>query len=333
MSNRANNQKLSIVVPCYNEEAVIRETHGQLMEFIGSVVDLDCELIYVDDGSRDDTLAILKELESGGPVVRVVSLSRNFGHQIALSAGLDHASGDAIVTIDADLQDPPDVIPEMLERWRKGADIVYGQREQRVGEPALRLLSIKLFYRVINWLSSTPIPMDTGDFRLIDRKVLNVLLAMPERDRFVRGMVAWTGFRQEYVRYPRASRFAGMTKYPVRKLFQLALDGVLSFSLVPLRLAIWMGFGVAVLSCIGIVYVVIVRLTTSAWVQGWAMLMVALLFLGGVQMMFLGVIGEYIGRIYMESKRRPLYFIKERYGFGRDSDAEARLPTSTPREE
>lgn len=319
MSNRTNAHRLSVVVPCYNEEAVIRETHRRLTEVLNTISGPELELIYVDDGSDDDTLAILRELASGDSRVRVVALSRNFGHQVALSAGLEHASGGAVVTIDADLQDPPEVIPEMLERWRDGADIVYGQREQRPGEPALRLLSIRAFYRVINWLSSTPIPMDTGDFRLVDRRVLDALSAMPERDRFLRGMVAWTGFRQEFVRYPRASRFAGVTKYPVRKLVKLAMDGMMSFSLIPLRLAIWMGFFVATLSCIGIVYAVVVRLTTSAWVQGWAMLMVALLFLGGVQLIFLGVMGEYLGRIYMELKKRPLYFVKERRGFADDS--------------
>jgi len=319
MSNSTSAHRLSIVVPCYNEEAVIRETHRRLTEVLNTISGPDLELIYVDDGSDDDTLAILRELASGDSRVRVVALSRNFGHQVALSAGLEHASGDAVVTIDADLQDPPEVIPEMLERWRDGADIVYGQRQQRPGEPALRLLSIRVFYRVINWLSSTPIPMDTGDFRLVDRRVLDALSAMPERDRFLRGMVAWTGFRQEFVRYPRASRFAGVTKYPVRKLVKLAMDGMMSFSLIPLRLAIWMGFFVATLSCIGIVYAVVVRLTTSAWVQGWAMLMVALLFLGGVQLIFLGVMGEYLGRIYMELKKRPLYFVKERRGFAKDS--------------
>lgn len=320
MPNRTSTRKLSIVVPCFNEEAVIRETHRRLMEVAEKLEGFDSELIYIDDGSRDDTLQMLREIESKEPAVRIISLSRNFGHQVAISAGLEHASGDAVVTIDADLQDPPEIIPEMLERWRRGADIVYGQREQREGEPALRLLSIKAFYRLINWVSNTAIPMDTGDFRLIDRRVLDALLAMPERDRFLRGMVAWTGFRQEFVRYPRASRFAGVTKYPVRKLLQLAVDGVMSFSLVPLRLAIWMGFLVATLSSLGIVYVFIVRLTTSAWVQGWAMLMVALLFLGGVQLIFLGVMGEYLGRVYMELKKRPLYLIKERRGFGTPAD-------------
>lgn len=309
---------MSVVVPCYNEEAVIRETHQRLSQVAASLEDIEHELIYVDDGSQDETLAILRRLQSESPKVRVLSLSRNFGHQVAISAGYEHASGDAVVVIDADLQDPPEVIPDMVAHWRNGADIVYGQRDVREGEPALRLLSIRAFYRVINWLSDTPIPPDTGDFRLIDRGVREALVDMPERDRFLRGMVAWTGFRQEYVRYPRASRFAGTTKYPLKKLMRLAADGILSFSLIPLRLAVWMGFAVASLACIGIIYAVIVRLATDAWVQGWAILFTALLFLGGVQMIFLGVIGEYIGRIYMQSKQRPLYFVKERHGFDAD---------------
>jgi len=307
--------ELSIVVPCFNEAEVLEATHQRLVAMATGAGALDFELIYVDDGSRDATLEILQRVQAGNDAVRVVSLSRNFGHQAAISAGYEHASGDAIVTIDADLQDPPEMIPEMLDRWRRGADIVYGQREIREGEPPLRLMCIKAFYRFINWLSDYPIPMDTGDFRLIDRRVLEALLAMPERDRFLRGMVAWTGFNQEYIRYPRASRYAGETKYPLKKLVRLAVDGILSFSLLPLRLAIWMGFMVASLACIGIVYAVVVRLTTEAWVQGWAMLFTAMLFIGGVQLIFLGVLGEYLGRIYMQSKQRPLYFVKERLGF------------------
>lgn len=314
MTDGSKTRRLSIVVPCYNEEAVIRDTHRRLTEVADSVPDMELELVYVDDGSQDGTLSILKELHGAGDNIRIVSLTRNFGHQAAISAGLEHASGEAVVLIDADLQDPPEIIPKMVERWKNGLDIVYGQREHREGEPRFKLLCAKLHYRLINWLSDVPIPVDTGDFRLIDRKVVNALLTMPERDRYLRGMVAWTGFRAEAVRYVRAPRFAGVTKYPLKKLMRLSADGIISFSLVPLRLAVWMGFAVASLSCVGIIYAVIVRLTTDAWVQGWAILFTALLFLGGVQMIFLGVIGEYIGRIYMQSKQRPLYFIKEQYG-------------------
>lgn len=315
MTGRSSTPTLSIVVPCYNEEAVIRDTHQRLAAVAGSVPDMELELVYIDDGSRDGTLGILKDLREAGGNIRIVSLTRNFGHQAAISAGLEHASGDAVVLIDADLQDPPEIIPQMVERWKDGVDIVYGQREQREGEPRFKLMCAKLHYRLINRLSDVAIPVDTGDFRLIDRRVVEALLAMPERDRYLRGMVAWTGFRAEAVRYVRAPRFAGVTKYPLKKLIRLSTDGIISFSLVPLRLAVWMGFAVASLSCIGIIYAVIVRLATDAWVQGWAILFTALLFLGGVQMIFLGVIGEYIGRIYMQSKQRPLYFVKERHGF------------------
>jgi len=315
MTDGNDTRTLTIVVPCYNEEAVIRDTHQRLVAAVGSLPGTDLELIYVDDGSEDSTLDILKDLQHGSEPVRIVSLTRNFGHQAAISAGLEHASGDAVVLIDADLQDPPEVIPQMVERWKDGVQVVYGQREEREGEPRLKLLCAKLHYRLVNWLSDAPIPVDTGDFRLIDRRVVDALLAMPERDRYLRGMVAWTGFRSEAVRYKRAPRFAGVTKYPFRKLLRLSTDGIFSFSLIPLRLAVWMGFAVATLACIGIIYAIVVRLTTDAWVQGWAMMFTALLFLGGVQMIFLGVIGEYIGRIYMQSKQRPLYFVKERSGF------------------
>lgn len=319
MTDGSRIRTLSIVVPCYNEEAVIRDTHRRLLEVAESVPNMTLELVYIDDGSQDETLSILKELYAAADNMSIISLTRNFGHQAAISAGLQHASGDAVVLIDADLQDPPEVVPKMVERWKHGVDIVYGQREQREGEPRFKLLCAKLHYRLINRLSDVPIPVDTGDFRLIDRRVVNALLAMPERDRYLRGMVAWTGFRAEAVRYVRAPRFAGVTKYPLKKLMRLSADGIISFSLVPLRLAIWMGFAVASLACIGIIYAVIVRLATDAWVQGWAILFTALLFLGGVQMIFLGVIGEYIGRIYMQSKQRPLYFIKEQHGVDRNT--------------
>lgn len=305
---------LSIVVPCFNEAAVIRDTHQRLAALAATLPDMALELVYVDDGSHDDTLEILKRLRGSTSGVKIISLSRNFGHQAAISAGLEFARGDAVVLIDADLQDPPEIIPQMVSRWKSGVDIVYGQRQQRDGEPRFKLLCAKLHYRLINRMSDVSIPVDTGDFRLIDRRVVEALLAMPERDRYLRGMVAWTGFRAEAVRYVRAPRHAGVTKYPLKKLMRLSADGILSFSLAPLRLAIWMGFVVASLSCLGIIYAVVVRLATDAWVQGWAMLFTALLFLGGVQMIFLGVIGEYIGRIYMQSKQRPLYFIKEQHG-------------------
>jgi polyisoprenyl-phosphate glycosyltransferase len=306
---------LSVVVPCFNEEAVIRETYKRLLAVLHTLPAMAAELVFVDDGSRDATLSLLQEIQAGDERVRVVSFSRNFGHQFAVTAGLEHAVGDAVVLIDADLQDPPEVIRDMVEHWRHGADVAYGVRVEREGETPWKLWTAKAFYRTINRMSDIPIPLDTGDFRLMDRAVVDALLAMPERDRFVRGMVAWVGFRQQPVPYNRAARFAGTTKYPLGKMIRFATDGILSFSLVPLRLASWIGFGSAALAVVGILYALITRLLTNIWVPGWTLLFIALMFIGGVQLVFLGVIGEYLGRVYGEVKRRPLYVVKERRGF------------------
>jgi dolichol-phosphate mannosyltransferase len=306
---------LSIVIPCYKEEQVLIETHKRLSQALAKLQDYDYELVYIDDGSPDQTLAILRKIQQNDLKVRVVSFSRNFGHQVAVTAGLEHSKGDAVVVIDADLQDPPEIIPEMLALWRNGADVVYGVRTDREGESRFKRFTAKMFYRIINRLSDTPIPIDTGDFRLMDRRAVEALLSMPERDRCIRGMVAWVGFRQESVKYRRASRFAGTTKYPLRKMIRFATDGILSFSLVPLKIATWMGLVVATLSLLGIIYALVVRLMTKMWVAGWAFLIIAILFLGGIQLVFLGVMGEYLGRVYGEVKRRPLYFVKERIGF------------------
>jgi dolichol-phosphate mannosyltransferase len=307
---------LSVVIPCYNEEAVIAETHRRLTTVL-SGLDVDAfEVVYVDDGSRDRTAETLRALHEADPHVRVLRLSRNFGHQTAVSAGIEHAAGDAVVLIDADLQDPPEVVAEMLARWREGYDVAYGLRSDRAGETAFKRGTAKAFYRLLNRLSETPIPLDVGDFRLMDRKVVDALMAMPERARFVRGMVSWVGFRQVAVPYARAERFAGETKYPLFKMLRLAVDGVTSFSLVPLRMASWVGVGASAVALLGIVYALLTRLLTNQWVPGWAALFVAVLFVGGVQLLALGIIGEYVGRIYAESKRRPLYLLQERLGFG-----------------
>ena len=309
---------ISVVVPCYNEEPVIRETHRRLVEVLkGLGPGADFELIYVDDGSRDETPLILGELSDADARVRVIRLSRNFGHQIAVTAGLEHSRGAAVVIIDADLQDPPEVILQMVEAWRGGADVAYGLRTERAGETHFKLWTAKLFYRLINRLSKVQIPLDTGDFRLMDRRVVEALLAMPERDRFIRGMVAWVGFRQVPVAYARAARFAGTSKYPLLKMLKFAADGVLSFSFAPLRLAIWTGFGAIGVAFLGILYALALRFffDESHWVRGWTSLFVAVLFMGGVQLISLGIMGEYVGRIYGEVKGRPLYFVRERLGF------------------
>jgi dolichol-phosphate mannosyltransferase len=308
---------VSVVVPCYNEEPVIRETHRRLVEVLDQLEPDEFEIIYVNDGSRDQTLSILESLQSADKRVRVLSFSRNFGHQIAVTAGLDNASGDAVVLIDADLQDPPAVILEMVDRWRDGYQVVYGMRTDRPGESRFKLWTAKIFYRLLNRLSDVDIPLDVGDFRLMDRRVVTALQAIPERDSYLRGMVSWVGFRQIAVMYRREPRFAGESKYPLFKMLKFATDGVISFSIVPLRLAVWAGVIAIFMALGGIIYALIVRLYFSEthWVRGWTSTFVAILFLGGVQLIFLGFIGEYIGRIYGEVKRRPLYFLQERIGF------------------
>ena len=316
---------ISIVVPCFNEEPVILATHRRLVESLERIPRLDLELIFVDDGSRDHTLEKLRELQRADRRVRVIAFSRNFGHQVAVTAGLEHTTGDAVVLIDADLQDPPEVIEEMVLRWRQGVDVAYGVRGERKGETVFKLWTAKVFYRLINRVSEIPIPLDTGDFRLMDRAVVDALLSMPERDRFVRGMVAWLGFRQEAVGYNRAPRLAGATKYPLTKMLRFALDGILSFSLAPLRLAIWMGFLTAGVAIVGFVYALLMRLLTDIWVPGWTLLFIACSTIGGIQLVFLGVLGEYIGRIYGEVKRRPLYVVSERLGFNTMSRVERRV--------
>ena len=315
---------LSVIVPCFNEEAVLRSTHERLTDVLRALNHLRFEIIYVDDGSRDQTQNILAELQEQNPEVRVLRLSRNFGHQIAVTAGLEQATGNAVVVIDADLQDPPEVIPEMVERWLEGNHVAYGSRIARAGESRFKLWTAKAFYRLINRLSDTRIPVDTGDFRLMDRKVVDVLLAMPERGRFLRGMVSWIGFRQVAVPYQRAPRPAGESKYPPFKMLSFAMDGIISFSVLPLKLAVWTGIVAIWIAVVGILVAVFVRLFALYDLRlgrGWASLFVAILFMGGIQLVSLGIIGEYLGRIYTEVKRRPLYAVEERLGFQQTDDA------------
>jgi glycosyltransferase involved in cell wall biosynthesis len=310
---------ISVIIPCYNEAPVIRETYRRLGETLSGVANAEYELIFIDNGSTDGTREIMAELQAGDARVRALLLSRNFGHQMSVTAGLENAAGDVLVIIDADLQDPPEVILEMLEHWRAGYQVAYGTRIEREGETRFKLWTAKLFYRLMNRLSETQIPLDTGDFRLIDRQVADALLRMPESHRFLRGMVSWVGFKQIAVPYKRAPRLAGESKYPLFDLIRFAADGVVSFSFVPLRLAIWFGFLSICFAFVGIVFALVYRLfgsnTDAHFVRGWASLFVAILFLGGVQLVFLGVIGEYLGRIYTEVKRRPLYVVQERLGF------------------
>jgi dolichol-phosphate mannosyltransferase len=311
-------QLLSIVIPCYNEEEVIGETIKRLKAFREGLVDLDVEFIFVNDGSRDRTLELLNAAQAEDPDFRVVAFARNFGHQIAVTAGVDAAAGDAVVLIDADLQDPPEVVHEMVAKWREGYHVVYGTRTERPGESAFKLATARAFYRVLNKLSDVPIPLDTGDFRLMDRKVVDALAAMPERDRFVRGLVSWVGFRQFALPYKRAERFAGESKYPLRKMVKFATDGILSFSTKPLQMAISLGMFASALALLGILYALGLRLFTDIWVEGWTALMITVLFMGGVQLICVGILGEYVGRTYHEVKRRPLYIVSEYRGFTSD---------------
>jgi dolichol-phosphate mannosyltransferase len=309
---------LSLVVPCFNEEAVLPAAHEELSRVLGALESCDYELIFVDDGSRDNTFKLLREIQERDDRVRVLQLSRNFGHQIAVTAGLEAAVGDAVIVIDADLQDPPQVIPEMVKLWREGNHVVYGSRIAREGESGFKLMTAKAFYRVINRLSETEMPLDTGDFRLMDRQVVDVLLEMPERGRFLRGMVSWVGFRQTPLPYNREARRAGRSKYPLLKMIQFAMDGIISFSVLPLRLAALTGLVTIWLAVVGIIVAVVVRLFGLYDLRlgrGWASLFVAVLFMGGVQLLSLGMIGEYLARIYTEVKRRPLYAVQERLGF------------------
>ena len=319
---------LSVIVPCLDEELVLRETHRRIISVLEGLKELEFEIIYVDDGSKDETPKILESLQAEDERVRVLRLSRNFGHQIAVTAGLENASGDAVVIIDADLQDPPEVIPEMISRWRAGYEVAYGQRVEREGETGFKLWSAKAYYRLINRISETKMPLDTGDFRLMDRKVVDSLLAMPERDRFLRGMVSWVGFRQVAVPYQRAKRHAGESKYPILKMIRFATDGIVSFSIAPLKIAIWTGFFAIWLAILGIIVAVVVRLMDKNLNRGWASLFVAVLFMGGIQLVSLGIIGEYLGRIYTEVKRRPLYIVQERLGFEAKKETDVRARRS-----
>ena len=301
---------LSVVVPCYNEEEGLASCHERLTDVLSQIGE-PYEIVYVDDGSRDGTAPILRALQAADRHVVVIGLSRNFGHQPAVSAGLEMASGAVVVIIDSDLQDPPELIPRMLQLWRQGYQVVYGVRSSREGETTLKLWTAKLFYRVINKLSDIDIPLDTGDFRLIDRCVVEAFRRMPERHRLLRGMSSWIGFSQVGVPYHRESRLAGETKYPLRKMVGLALDGVVSFSIVPLRFVTAAGFIAAFLAFLGIFYSLAVRLFTHSWVRGWALSFIGMLLMSGVQLVCLGILGEYIGRIYTESKQRPLFLVRE----------------------
>jgi len=298
----------------YNEEAVIEETYKRLKKVMDGTGE-PYELLFVNDGSRDQSAAIIKGLAGRDSTVRLIDFSRNFGHQAAVTAGLDAAAGDAIVIIDADLQDPPEVIPQMLTKWREGYDVVYGKRIKRQGESFFKKTTAFIFYRLLRALTDCDIPVDTGDFRLIDRKVCNVIKNLHEKNRFLRGLVSWVGFRQTPVEYVRDERWAGETKYPLKKMLKFASDGIVSFSYKPLRLATYLGFFLSLASFLYLLVVLYKKWFTHNTVAGWASIIGINLLFNGIVLMMLGIIGEYIGRIYEEAKNRPLYIIREKVGF------------------
>ncbi len=304
------NPTFSIIAPIFNESQTLPELYRRVIEVMDSTGDT-WELVLVDDGSTDGSSDIIRSLAKKDPRVRPVIFARNFGHQLAVTAGLDYARGRAVTIIDADLQDPPEVILEMIQKWREGYEVVYAIRSEREGESWFKLFTAKLFYRIIYRITDVNIPLDTGDFRLLDRKVVDVMKTMRERHRFLRGMSVWVGFKQIGVPYKRAARYAGETKYPLKKMIRFASDAVTGFSYFPLQVATYIGFISAGLSIIAIPVVAIERLITGRVLFGQATTLIAVLFLGGVQLISLGILGEYIGRIYDEARGRPLYIVRE----------------------
>lgn len=302
----------SIIIPIFNEQRTIPELHDRLVKAAASF-DNPYEVIFVDDGSHDESFAMLKSIHERDHRFKVVRLSRNFGHQVAISAGLDMASGDAVILMDGDLQDPPELFPELVARWKEGFDVVYTVKRSRQ-EHRLKRAAFTTFYRLLHALSAIRIPMDAGNFSLMDKKVVTVFREMPERNRYISGMRAWAGFRQTGVTFDREPRFAGKPQMSLRRLIELALDGIFSFSNVPLRLAVYLGLLVALASFAGGLYVIYAKLFTDKAILGWSSTILSVLFVGGMVLLTLGVIGEYISRIYEEVKNRPLYVIRDKIG-------------------
>ncbi|MCB0177001.1 MAG: glycosyltransferase [Anaerolineae bacterium] len=306
--------RYSIIAPCWNEEKNLPVLYNRIKMVMDQTND-NWELVLINDGSRDNTVRIMHELHLADPSVRYIDFARNFGHQIAVTAGMDYARGDAAILIDADLQDPPELILEMIKKWQEGYEVVYAIRAARKGETWFKLFTAKLFYRLIYRITDIEIPLDTGDFRLMDRKVVDTLKQIKERHRFIRGLTSWVGFNQTGVTYVREERHAGETGYPFRKMLKFASDAITGFSYLPLQLATLLGFSIATLSGIGIVGVIIARIFGNQAFFGQATTLVMVLFLGGIQLISLGIIGEYLGRIYDEVKGRPLYVVNEAVGF------------------
>jgi dolichol-phosphate mannosyltransferase len=302
--------ELSVVVPVFNEEVNIVPMYDRLLAALSDKVS-SLQILYIDDGSADTSWEKISELAARDERVEGLRFARNFGHQAALTAGVDAARGRAVVIIDGDMQDPPEVVPEMVDRWREGFEVVYGQRENRKGETWFKLATASAFYRILRGITNVDIPVDTGDFRLMGPRAVAAFRALPERNRFIRGLVSWIGFPQTAVMYQRQARQAGETKFPIRKMTRFALDGITSFSFFPLRLATWTGFGVSIFAFLYIVVVLVLKATGVSWL-GYTSLMASILFLGGVRLLMIGIMGEYLARIFDEVKRRPLYLVGDR---------------------
>ena len=303
-------KKISIVIPMYYEEQVAEECYKRVTKVLKGIENYDYEIIFINDGSKDKTLEILEKISDKDKKVKIISFSRNFGHQSAVTAGLKYVTGDAIVIMDADLQDPPELIPDMLKKWEEGYEVIYGKRKTREGESAFKLLTAKAFYTTLNKLSDVEIPKDTGDFRLVDRKVVDVINSLPEHNKFLRGLFSWVGFKQYAYEYERKERFAGKTKYPLKKMIKLAQDGILSFSTKPLKIVGGLGILSVIISILILIYSIIsYACNLNSLTPGWTSLMCTMTFLGGVILISLWMIGEYIARIYDETKQRPQYIV------------------------
>ena len=317
------NKDISIVVPIYYEEENIFPLYERLKEVVADEMGLDYEIIFINDGSKDDSVKNIKKLREQDDGIKLINFSRNFGHQVAVTAGLEHTNGEVSVIIDADLQDPPELIIDMYEKYKEGYDVVYAKRKSRAGESFFKKKTAKVFYRLLDFISEVDIPLDTGDYRLISKRVVAQLNNMPEKNRFIRGLVTWVGFKQTYVEYNRDERYAGETGYSLSKMIKFSLDGITSFSTFPLKIATIFGTLISGVSFIYILRIIYLKYFTEKTIQGWSSIMVSNLFLGGIILLTLGILGEYIGRIYTELKNRPQYIIKDKYGFSEEEkDAE-----------
>ena len=314
MSSGINSVELSVIVPVYNEELNIEYLFERLLSVL-ETLDTSYEIVCVNDGSKDNTLKCLIEHHHRNPVIKVVNLSRNFGKEVALSAGLDYATGAAVVPIDADLQDPPELIKELVEKWREGYDVVYATRRSRGEESWLKQTTANAFYKIIGKMSRVPIPRNTGDFRLLDRRVVEAIKQMPERTRFMKGLFAWVGFKQTSVLFDRPQRYKGTTTWNYWRLWNFAIDGITSFSFLPLKVWSYVGVTISLVSFLYATFLIYRTLLYGVDLPGYASIMVAILFLGGIQLVTLGIIGEYLSRVYEEVKGRPLYLVRDAYGF------------------